>query len=334
MRDSGNRDVTVYDLVMRSNPEHAPKKPIQYFLEKITTLFDTKNVLKTAKWNRNEDKVTYIRDVEIDPNGQWVCLLLYFTDKNGMGASFTLLDTDNHTQEDITLGENRARPESAHLLISQNQTQDGVISYLSIIEDSSKLNRRSIQIYLNHLIREIIKSFKPEFEAPDEGGAINKDGSPKTYKYKNSVELQGHPSDDLIRYLKSGKLTSISLESTNDSRLTTGEGRYVLPKRQDLLLQPTKGKWYEDAISRFNEALKLGSDNNYETARVVFNAEDGKSHTARVDTETKGVIGDRFVKRHRLSGFSQLLNEADEKINTEIKDKMLAILNDIEGSDS
>jgi hypothetical protein len=136
-----------------------------------------------------------------------------------------------------------------------------------------------------------------------------------------------------MRNLEKGKLTGIALESNDDSKLSTGEGRYVLPKRQDLLLQPAKGKWYENAVDRFKEAIKMGKDNHYETARVVFNAEDGKSHTARIDTETMGIIGDRFVKRHRLSDFSVLLNEADHKINKEIKNKMLAILNDTLGDE-
>lgn len=331
MRDSINRDITVYDLVIRSSPEYAPKKSINYFLEKITSIFEPNNFLKTARWNKKKEKVTYIRDIEVDAGGQWVCLLLYFADKNGMGASFTLLDTENHTQEDIALGENRARPESAHILISQKQLTKNVISYLTVVEDSSKLNRRYIEIYLNYLLRMLISQLKSEFETPDEGGAKNKDGSPKTYKFKNSIELQGHPSDELLTYLENGKLTGITLESSDRTRLTTGEGNYVLPKRQDLLLQPTQGKWHENAVSRFKEALKLGKDNNYGTARVVFRAEDGRPHTAKVDTETRGVIGDRFVKRHRLKDFTMLLNEADEKINQEIKVKMLEVLKGIEG---
>jgi hypothetical protein len=158
MRDRGNRDVTVYDLVMRSNPEHAPKKQLSYFLEKIVELFNPDKLLMTAKWDRKKDKVTYIRDIKADLDNKWICLLLYFADKNGMGASFT--DIVNHKQEDIVLEGDKARPESAHIIISLELLNETGISYLAIIEDSSKLNRRHIEAYFNHLFKEIKGAFK------------------------------------------------------------------------------------------------------------------------------------------------------------------------------
>jgi hypothetical protein len=327
MRDKGNRDATVYDISIDAHPQSAPKRPIGYFLDKIMSFYDPENIEKTAKWNRANDKITYIRDIAVCSEGKWFCILLYFADKNGMGASFTQLDTDNHEQEDILLENNRARPESAHILISKNPVHNESYTYLSIIEDSNKLNRYNIKSYLNYLFREIIKSNPNDFEAPEENGSLNTDGTPKKYKYKNFLELQGHPSEHFAQCLENGKLLGIALESTDDSNIATGEGRYVLPKRHEILLKPTAGSWHENMKERLTEACKLGRENRYQTTRITFKAEDGKSHTARIDSTTGNIIGDQFVKRHRLSGFSSFLNEADKSINNEIKNKMLSIMN-------
>lgn len=329
MRDRENRDVTVYDFLMRSNPDHAPKKPIVYFLDKIVALHNVADFSNTEKWDTKKEKVIYIRDIEIieiDNQKKSICLLLYFADKKGMGASFT--NMENHKQENIILEGDKARPESAHILISFEQNHGNGISYIGIVEDSSKLNRQKIQSYLCFLMKKIQSSSVTDFEALDEGGAREKDGKLKKYKFYNSIELQGHPSDNLMHYIENGKLTGIALESSDNSKFPVGDGKYVLPKRQELLLEPAKGKWSEDPISRLKEAINIGKQNNYETARVIFNSDDGKSHTARMDTETEGIVGDHFVKKLRLKGFSVILNEADDRINSEIKNQMISILKD------
>lgn len=102
-------------------------------------------------------------------------------------------------------------------------------------------------------------------------------------------------------------------------------------RRRELHLSSVAGKWHEKAIEKLKNAISIGKQNSYETARIMFEAQDNKSHTVRVNTETMNIIGDAFVKKHRLSGFSYFLNEADDKINEEIKKKMVEIFNNTQG---
>jgi hypothetical protein len=321
MRDGSKIDVTVYDIIVKPEPSHAPQKSMSFFIEKIKAL---QLEAKTENWNSKKTIKTYIRDLEIDPQGHWAVLLLYFADGNAPGASFTNLD-DNR-QEDYGLKERQGRPESVHLLISLAPQKTEPIRYLGVLEDSNKLTRLHVQSYINFLIRSIGKEAREtEFKIETEDGARNRDGSPKTYYFKNKFEFQGHPAQDFINMIEQGKLMGISLETARIKQSGFGEKSFVKPRKEELFLTPTSGKWFENPINRLNEALSFGKHHKYEAARIVFQTDDGKSHTARVDTETQNIIGDRLVRRHRLEGFTNVLKEADDQINGEIKEKIIEI---------
>lgn len=321
MRDGLKVDVTVYDIIVKPDPSHAPQKSMAFFIEKLNILHQE---AKTENWNAKKTIKTYLRDLEIDSQGRWAILLLYFADANAPGASFTNLD-DNR-QEDYGLKAREGRPESAHLLISLAPQKTEPLRYLGVLEDSNKLNRLHVQSYINFLLRAIYKETKDTaFKIETEDGAKNRDGSPKTYYFKNKFEFQGHPAPDFIKMIEEGKLIGISLETSRIKQGGFGEKSFVKPRKEELFLTPTCGRWFENPINRLNEALSLGKHHKYEAARIVFQTEDGKSHTARVDTETQNIIGDRLVRRHRLEGFTTILKEADDQINGEIREKIIDI---------
>lgn len=146
MRDGSKIDVTVYDIIVKPEPSHAPQKTMAFFIEKIKALHHEE---KTENWNLKKTIKTYVRDIEIDPHGRWAVLLLYFADSNAPGASFTNLD--DNSQEDYRLKERQGRPESVHLLISLAPHKSEPLRYLGVLEDSTKLNRLHVQSYMNFL---------------------------------------------------------------------------------------------------------------------------------------------------------------------------------------
>lgn len=320
MRDSQIRDVTFLDVIGKAEPVYAPCHSMSYFIQKISKLYAAG---QTDRWNKNKTQKLYIRDLEIDENNQHALMLLYYNNGNASAASYSHLDT-NHQRIEPPL-DREGRPESAHLLINLNPTNISQIRHLALLEDASKINRQMVESYLNFLFRVIKKVAPADFQADDPDGSRGADGQPRKYKFANKFELQGHPSQEFLTMLESGKLTGIALETHSRERLIVGDGSFVSPVKSEIRLKPTLGKWHENARQRLSEAINFGKQGSYESARVTFIAEDNKSHTVRLDTATENVVGDSFILKKRLSDFSNLLPEADTAISTETKTKMLAI---------
>lgn len=316
MRDNQIRDVTFFDLVIKSDPAHAPQKTIKYLAAEIKKLYDTG---KTDKWNRKKTQKLYIRDLELTQD--YLLLLLYDNDGHAPVASYAHLDTND--QRLLPPEDREGSPETVHILIKINP--DHKKKHLVLAEDSHRINRSTIENYLNFLIRSIRKALPVDFEAPHPSGAMTAKG-PVLYKYKNNIELQGHPSPNFIKMLESGKLIGIGLETAVKENIAVGDGSFLSPTKKELKLAPISGTWKDSLKDKYKDALSLGKGHGYEHARITFVASDNKSHTVRVDTETQNIIGNSFIKKNRLKGFSSFLANAELKINTEIKTKMLGIL--------
>lgn len=319
MRDSHTRDVTFYDIIVRSDPAFAPALDIHYFIQKVSNLYAGN---QTEKWNKTRSKKIYIREMEVDQNAEYALFLLYYNNGDVSPASYAHLDTNQQRIAPIRTRE--GRPESAHLLIKLTPQRRGQKRYLVLLEDSTRLNRAVVENYLSFLFDQVRKANLGDFRAPSPDGAVDDNGDPITEKFYNKFELEGHPSTAFLQMIREGKLTGISLETASQDRYSIADGAYVRPIRRDLKLAPTSGSWAENPIERFREALRLGARAGYEQARVTFNSADNKSHTAKVITATGNMIADSLIKKKRLT-FNTLLNDADEQIHSEIKAKMLAI---------
>ncbi len=328
MRNGEIRDIMVYDLVVTNNNDTSPKKSIEYFIDKIILLYSEAKTKQTSTENDINplhytergvgNRVTFFSDYqEINNNQNDLCFLLYSIDKKGSNASFTDIKTRDYPHEDIIVGKQRGRPESAHIVLTKNKKNRCVI----LVEQSSKLNRVRVEKYLNFLIDQIVKGNPNDFQARDESGAKNKDGSDKMYKYKNQFNLQGHLSHNFIEKMKRGKLTAITLQMTDKENIAFAEGSYIKVNRQEILLSPKERGSYRHLMETLTEARKFGKKNKYDTAKIVFNAEDNKEHTVKIDTTDDDNFQTAFVEKHRLT-FENRLNEADKTIDSNIKGKM------------
>ena len=321
-RDSQVRDVTFLDFIIAGEPDYAPTKDMEYFIDKLKAMYDKQeedDSAITERWNKSKTLKIYIRDMGVDKVSKTALILLYHNDGNAAGVSYSHLDNNNHRDEPPQ--DREGVPQTAHLLLSLESKNKGERRYVGLLEEANKLNRSQVQSYLNFLFREIKKLYSQDFESSHPDGEVLK-GKPKKYKYKNKFEVQGHPSPEFKQMLEHGKLSGISLITQNHDRFTVGDGTYVRPQRMELQLTATTGKWTDNTMSRFKEAIKLGKAGEFEDARIAFFAPDGKPHTAKVNTTTGNVYADKFIKQVRLKGFTILLPNADPKINSQIKKKM------------
>jgi hypothetical protein len=180
-------------------------------------------------------------------------------------------------------------------------------------------------MYLNGILREVVKTWRPEFEVPHIDGSVNPDGTPRMQRFQPEFELQGHLSDAFQADLEAGKLRGVSLESSRAERLAFGESGSIRAVRNDVKLKPI-GSWLDDPMGKVREVIRFGRSNRYEAARISFDTADGTSHTTIIDTETDALRNDGYIKRQRLQDFDHLLSEACTTIDAQMRDKMNAIL--------
>lgn len=311
MRTSEVRDTTFLDINVTCHPTYAPRHSMGYYIPKIEALYKAK---QTDKWSPDRKRKLYIRDMKV--TSKYAMLLLYYTNSNATGASYT--DLDSNAQRDENLRKREGRPLSAHLYISLSASKVSPFRYLAVLEEAEGISRSEVENYIRTLIRKIIASNPKDFTEK------HPDGSKKEYKFTNRLELEGHPSDDFKKLLNGGFLAGITLETDQIQNLGFGNGKLVAPESRKIKLRTTIGNWKDNPVGRFNEAIQLGKKHGYEKARIAFRVPSGKSQTAYVSTNSSSIIGQSFIKKVRLTNYSSLLRDADKTINTETEKKILA----------
>jgi hypothetical protein len=320
MRTASQRDVMFLDIIIENEPEHVPARPLRELMDKVNQL---RLANATAKWYRNDTRKVFIRECEIFANDTQICLLLYDTDADAPGASFANLDTDEQRDEDKQ--EREGRPESAHMVIKLEAEEGRASRYLAILEESSKLTRSNVQRYLNAILKDIAKNWEQEFRVPHVDGSNMRDGTPRMQPFHPKLDLQGHLSDNFRDDLRLGKLRGIALETSRADSLHFGEERSVKARRRDIKLKPV-GSWRDEPLAKINDALHIGRDYRYETARIIFQTQDGTSHVALLDTDTGNIVNDGYIKRLRLGDFDHLILEASTSIDIQLRDKNSVLL--------
>jgi hypothetical protein len=316
MRTAAERDVMFLDILVGNEPSHVPGRPMRQIVEVLDQL---RRAEASAKWYDKNKRKAFIRDLELFADK--ACILLYYTNADAPGASFADLDTDE--QRDENKKEREGRPESSHLVVNLVSQPDQATRYLAILEESSQLTRSLVQRYLTALLKEAATRWKSEFSVQHIDGSRGKDGSLKTQSFYPKLDLQGHLSADFKADLQAGILRGISLETSSADKLAFGETRSVVPRRHDVKLTPL-GPWRLNPLEKITDALRMGRDNKYETARVVFVTQDGTSHVAFLDTDSGNVVNDGYIKRCRLCDFDHFLSEASTSIDGQMRDEAYA----------
>lgn len=319
MRNQHIRDILYLDCQIKSDPETSPKKSLEWLAGQIALISADRP--KTTQWSRDKKRKVFIRDFEIAGRILW--LLLYSNDADAPDASFSHFETD--AQRDEAKADGEGRPESAHIAICLDEVPHLPFRYLVLAEAASSLPRARVERYLNFLIRQVKKENPEAFKEPDKSGAQDAEGKPLMVKYANSVALMGHLSDEFQREIQDGALTGITLETDQKEKIGFGEGSLLIPVKKQIKLA-VQSTWKEKAAEIVAEALKMGKNNDLETARITFASSDKSPHTVLLDTETGDVLNDGFIKTYRLNGLGVPLPEASISFNAQIKARVKILL--------
>lgn len=316
MREARARDVRHFDIRLDPFPADAPRKKLSSILQDILSFYKDPAVVW---WNRAKTRKIYIRDMS--SAGSLFYILLYSVDSEAAGASFSHLTTDQQRDEHPQVGE--GRPESAHLVIRCRDEDDNNGVWTLLAEEAGSLPRRRIEVYMRHVVSELIKSQKINWRYPDPDGSVDSKGVPRTKSYRADLRLAGHLSLELKQALESGGLTGIALETHRAEKMGFGEGRYFKPKVKQLRLSAV-GSWSEEPFERIAEALRIARSNNWDEMRINFKTSDGAPHQVLLNSENGQTMNDGFVRRTRVTFSGLAMSEAEQEIHHDFCRRMVA----------
>lgn len=320
MRTGLERDITFFDCAIDANPGFAPRLSMKDIACRIKEIYQTPGAVW---WSKDKRRKVFLRAVDIDVSYPVVWLLLYSNDADGPGASFANLVNDVQRDEDKDKEE--GRPESAHVAIWLEPISGMKFRYLMLLELAPTLGRIRVQAYLNHLLRAFAQLDPTAFRHPDPDGSTDRSGKPKTYKFTNSVELQGHLSNEFKEDLEAGRLNGITLETGSTAKMGVGKSAYFIPKRSDVRLSP-RTRWKDHKFESIKDALRVASAAKYENVRVVFQTADNVGHCALLDSSSGNIINEGYVKRVRITSGGLPWKEASTSIESGIQDAMKVLL--------
>jgi hypothetical protein len=324
VRTAHSRDIVFLDLIVGADPATAPARSLEDLLHRLDGM---RQAGEAFQWRSNRQRKVMIRDLDLRPDRGVACLLLYATNLDGPGASFS--DVETNQQRDVEKLQNEGRPDSAHLLIDYRQQAGRPHHrYTALLEESSTLNRGCVESLLNHILRTMAKQSPDDFRFEGLDGVRDASGRPRTRSYKSMVELQGHPSSDFLAALENGgAIQGIALETRNQARYGFGECPYAKATRLDVRLSPAT-TWRDVGVTAFNTILGRARLGGYEAARISFRTGDRVPRTVTIDTETGNVLGDGFVKKQRVGPLQTVLLEASSEFETQIVAAMDRLLDD------
>lgn len=314
MRDQYVRDVTFLDIVLHPDPQNAPHKTMSEMIDHVEKMLKDPEI---QQWTKSRKRKCYIRRMQKESDR--VYMLLYFTDSEDPDAAFSHMQTDSQREEQKGPGE--GRPESAHVIIYFNPENVDEYRYPAILEKSNKINRARFEKYINYIFRKVSVKYNNKFKCSDPSGEKDNRGKTKKRRYEIKADVQGHMSDEFQDMVNNGKLRGIYLETEKSVHVGTGEEKYVVPRREIIKMGP-KTEWKKNPWKKINESIRIGRDNNLEKAKIYIEDEDKKSHSMDIDTQTRGVSGEGFLKTARLRDFGKLLPEAHTELDEEMLEKM------------
>ncbi len=320
MRTSQERDVIFLDFEICSNPSYAGKPTFLYFAQRVQELVDDGC---SDYWNKNRNNKTYIRKMELDAPNNCVKFLICFNDSTI--PSIPVADIDTDEQKNRKLTEREGEPHTAHLIVKTESIPTNHHIYTGLLEEAPHLKRREIEKYFNYLFRLIRQKYPHEFMQDSIDGSVDVSGEPRKEGYTNFFDIQGKLSKDFQQMLHDGKIRALTLVSDQVATLGCANGSSIQPKRRELTLTALSGKLSLIA-NALTEACHIGKKLDYEGLRISFSNGQNLTSSVMINTNTQNVIGDGFTRKERLGDFSLPLIEAEEDFNTEIVNKMLALL--------
>jgi len=322
MQKSKERLITFFDLKLiayglADRQKYAlPAFPLNALITKIQAL---KAADQCPSW-KGKSEIIYLADLNVDPARTRAVLLINVSDKAAADTVYSAPER-GHRRVLAKVGD-EGSDYSAHVVIRLNP-QDG--AYLTILELTPGLASGKIGRYLTHLFKFCSRIDRAAFTQPHPNNAVDRQGRPIMVVTRHVAQLDGHPSDDLLRDLDAGTLSSIELIDKRNENLPWDAAGRTKEVARTILLKP--GQIAGTNLDRIRDALTRGHRNHYREARVRFRTQSSIGRSVLLETEHMNLANDsKFVKKEKLDGFLNPLDASHDVINNELMQRMLRYL--------
>jgi len=313
------RTVSFYDLRMSAS-SRTFEAPASISTARALRLLKSLPEENRIKGYRKDEHIYYIKDLRF-VGGNFE-MLINKCDRQLADPRFS--DPRNSTWRTAAREDGEGLDFSCHLII--RPSEDPLEPALAILENATGLSIMNVQRFLSGLLRDVEDINPGAFEFPHPDGSVDTKGVPKKYRARFTFTFDGHPSDELVKSLREGRINGIELitSSNKEGRLDTFG--YVREVRKTLAIslgdQVERGKRVSTLRSFFQK--KSGA---YEKARISFVDSGGLPRTVNLNTADFSVDAESiFIKRILIDGFADPLEQAYESINPAIITKMRFLL--------
>lgn len=315
---ANSRTAKYFDCIVDSyTPDRAtrstmslPVKPLIDLLEHINTYNRTTPYYRE---NKSRTETWHIADYQV--NSTQTKAVLLFNRSDRLAADQAVSDpAASQFVVNPKLG-NQGNASSAHLAIRLTPVKPNV--YLTVLEDATGISTRDIEAMLALIVRKSRTADNTFFRVNDPSGAQ------RIARYK--FAFVGHPSDDFKAELESSTIQGIELADITARDQVFDEDGYTVEKRKVIHLK-LRDKEYPiwDALISVG---RRATEEHLNSLRVRFVDNHQSTYTVEMDASTMRLVNeDKYVKRVRLSDFVGRLNTASETINSEIRDKLFALI--------
>jgi hypothetical protein len=178
---------------------------------------------------------------------------------------------------------------------------------------------------LTYLFKFCSRIDRAAFTQPHPNNAVDAQGRAITIVTRHVAQLDGHPSDELLRDLQAGTLGTIELIDKRNENLPWDNVGRTREISRAIMLRP--GQVAGTNWDRITDALVRAVREHYGEARVRFKTASNITRTVVLETEHMNLANDsKFVRKEKLDGFANPLNSSHDVIHDEMRRKMLRYL--------
>lgn len=196
-----------------------------------------------------------------------------------------------------------------------------------LLERATHLASGTVTKFLNRLLRLQAQTHK-SFKLPDPSGHMT-DGKPTLLDVRPSIELLGHPSQQLINDLKKGEMTELEIYTEGSQYKPWDASGYAIETKRGVTIKPNPNKLSVRAKTFLDGVIgskKVKSD--YEYARLSFKTESDVHRSVTIFTENTRLVNDNgYVRKERIDLKQHAgLPTAFDKLQAPILNGMKALL--------
>lgn len=337
------RDVLLLKLkaltVPKTIPAECPILPIQDLLKIIEKAYDSGEhyavfdpkahlpspghiVLKTRAGVISEPiskNIVYMSDFQKSPDGRTFRILFKRGDPDIANPSFT--DIENNTSRTVNPKDGETVAQSAHLIISLENSHKSISGYRACLEQITGISRSLIFPYLNGIVDHYTKT-DPRFSY--QTGPKKKR---ETRRYRPSFDCKTSPSTSLKNDIEKGYLSSIEFINTKADHLGADADPTLksVTNRVHFRFKPISNSEMADKKIRLykDKARKEGFD----YIRVSVRDNDKEKYvSSRFKIEEGDALDKLFSRAEMLTDFEDELKACYDSIHTELADAMIGII--------